>query len=106
MLKKFVQQGRRERRGDAYSVPYVEPLSDARTPLADFFSILLDHMCVLYPTPTTSTMSDLDIPRCSLNRFAHGDCMVVGIPLQVTPPSMIYIVSSNASHPLQHLPSH
>jgi hypothetical protein len=23
-------------------VPYVEPLSDARTPLADFFRILLD----------------------------------------------------------------
>jgi hypothetical protein len=36
-----VRQGRSERRGDAYSVPYVEPLSDARTPLADFFNILL-----------------------------------------------------------------
>ena len=35
------QQGRSERRGESYSVPYVEPLSDARTPLADFFSILL-----------------------------------------------------------------
>jgi hypothetical protein len=41
MLKKAVQQGRSERRGEAYSVLYVEPLSDARTPLADFFSILL-----------------------------------------------------------------
>jgi len=40
MLKKFVQQGRSERSGEAYSVPYVEPLSDARTPLADFFSVL------------------------------------------------------------------
>jgi hypothetical protein len=27
----------------AYSFPYVEPLSEARTPLADFFSILLDR---------------------------------------------------------------
>ena len=36
-----VQRGRSERRGEAYSVPYVEPLSDARTKLADFFSILL-----------------------------------------------------------------
>jgi hypothetical protein len=36
-----VQQGRSERRGEAYSASYVEPLSDARTPLADFFSILL-----------------------------------------------------------------
>jgi len=37
-----VQRGRSERRGEAYSVPYVEPLSDARTKLVDFFSILLE----------------------------------------------------------------
>jgi hypothetical protein len=42
MRKKAVQQGRSERRGEAYSVPYGEPLSDARTPLADFFRILLE----------------------------------------------------------------
>ena len=71
MLKKAVQQGRSERRGEEVhtalrvgrsplewilangkSPPVlptsekpllnVEPLSDARTPLADFFSILLD----------------------------------------------------------------
>ena len=41
MCKKAVQQGRSERRGESYSGPYVEPLSDARTPLADFFRILL-----------------------------------------------------------------
>ena len=41
MLKKAVQQGRSERRGGR-TLRYVEPLSDARTPLADFFSILLD----------------------------------------------------------------
>jgi cytochrome c553 len=41
MLKKFDQQGRTERRGDAYSVRYVELLSKARTLLAYFFSILL-----------------------------------------------------------------
>jgi len=44
MRKKAVQQGRSERRGDAYSGPYVEPLSDARTPLAVFFRILLDKL--------------------------------------------------------------
>jgi len=38
----FRRQGRSERRGESYSVPYVEPLSDARTTLVDFFSILLD----------------------------------------------------------------
>jgi hypothetical protein len=52
MLKKFVQQGRSERRGDAYSVPYVEALSDARTPLADFFSILLEGSVKALPGPT------------------------------------------------------
>ncbi len=41
MFKKAFQQGRSERRGDAYPEPYVEPLSDARTPLDDFFNILL-----------------------------------------------------------------
>jgi hypothetical protein len=41
MLKMAVQRGRSERRGEAYPQGYVEPLSDARTKLADFFSILL-----------------------------------------------------------------
>ena len=42
MLKKAIQQGRSEGRGEkSYSLPYVEPLGDARTPLAGFFSILL-----------------------------------------------------------------
>ena len=35
------KQGRSERKGESYSAPYVEPLSEARTPLADFFNILL-----------------------------------------------------------------
>ncbi len=41
MRKKAVQQGRSERRGGIVLVPYGEPLSDARTPLAAFFRILL-----------------------------------------------------------------
>jgi hypothetical protein len=36
----FRGQGRSNRRGDAYSVRYGEPLSEARTPLARRFSIL------------------------------------------------------------------
>ena len=40
MFKKAVQQGRRERSGEAYFGLYVEPLSETRTPLADFFNIL------------------------------------------------------------------
>ena len=53
MLKKAVQQGRSKRRGDAYSVRYVELLSDARTKLADFFSILLGYSRTS-PTERTS----------------------------------------------------
>lgn len=41
MVKKVVQCGRSQRRGEAYAVRYGEPLSDARTKLADFFNILL-----------------------------------------------------------------
>ncbi len=41
MLKKAVQRGRNERRPEAYPLGYVEDLSDARTKLAVFFSILL-----------------------------------------------------------------
>jgi hypothetical protein len=41
MLKKAVQRGRSERRGEASSLTDVELLSDARTKLVDFFNILL-----------------------------------------------------------------
>jgi hypothetical protein len=41
LFRKAVQQGRSERRGESYSVPYVKPLSDARTMLADFVNSLL-----------------------------------------------------------------
>ncbi len=44
MRKKAVQQGRSERRGESYAGPYVEPLSDARTPPAVFFRILLERL--------------------------------------------------------------
>jgi four helix bundle protein len=42
LFRKAVQQGRSERRGESYSVPYVEPLSDVRTMLAAFVNSLLD----------------------------------------------------------------
>jgi len=41
LFRKAVQQGRSKRRGESYSLPYVEPLSAARTPLADFLNRLL-----------------------------------------------------------------
>lgn len=42
-FKKAVQPGRSERKGEAYSCPYVEPLSDARTTLAAFFNVLWER---------------------------------------------------------------
>ena len=45
LFKKAVQQGHSKRRGDAYSLPYVEPVRAARTPLAAFFNRLL--VCLL-----------------------------------------------------------
>lgn len=41
MFKQTIQRGRSERKGEAYVGSYVEPLSDARTKLMDFFNILL-----------------------------------------------------------------
>ena len=41
VVKMAVQQGRSERRGESYSEPYVEALSDTKTPLAAFFNTLL-----------------------------------------------------------------
>ena len=37
VFKKTVQRGRSEQRGESYSAPYVESLSDARTMLEDLF---------------------------------------------------------------------
>src|SRR3989338_7708642 len=41
MFKKAAQQGRSKQEAEAYAGGYVEASSDARTPLADFFNILL-----------------------------------------------------------------
>jgi hypothetical protein len=56
MLKKAAQQGRSKRRGDAYSVQYGEPLSEARTPLAGFFSILLGSLEISRPAWAETSM--------------------------------------------------
>jgi len=45
----YPMQDRSKRRGDAYSVRYGEPLSEARTPLTDFFSILLRSVVFYLP---------------------------------------------------------
>ena len=45
--QKARQQGRSERRPEAYPLGYVEDLSEARTTLAGFFSILLKDFSIL-----------------------------------------------------------
>ena len=57
MLKKAVQQGRSERESEAYIRSYVEGLSDARTPLAAFFSIpFYSRSC---PLPNTMNLEQV-----------------------------------------------
>ena len=60
------QQGRSERRGNAYSLPYVESLSDARTPLVDFFNILLDRRL------RTKLLSDFNRMAGQVLRYCHS----------------------------------
>ena len=48
MLKKSVQQGRSESKPEAYPLGYVEDFDELRTPLADFFSILLFRVSQIY----------------------------------------------------------
>ena len=46
LFRKAVQQGRSKQRGESYSVPYVEPLRDARTLLAAFVnSLIVSFLC-------------------------------------------------------------
>jgi hypothetical protein len=49
MFKKAGQRGRSERAGEAYSVPYGEPPSDARTKLEAFFNILIVGLARFFP---------------------------------------------------------
>jgi len=51
MVNKVLQRGRCKRRGEAYTEPYVEPLSDARTMLAALFNILLEKLLDLPFSP-------------------------------------------------------
>lgn len=47
LFKKTVQQGHSKRRGEAYFLPYVEPLSAARTPLDGLFNSQQQKPCKL-----------------------------------------------------------
>ena len=57
--KNAVQQGRSERRGESYSLSYVVPLSEARTPLVDFVNSLLARQHHSRPTHQPNFLTTL-----------------------------------------------
>jgi hypothetical protein len=84
MRKKAVQQGRSERRGESYSVPYVEPLSDARTPLADFFRILLGVALVTRQQCKLSQTTNLNEVNAMPGMFgANPPIMLIAIGIVI-----------------------
>jgi hypothetical protein len=66
-----VQRGRSERRGESYSVPYVEPRSDARTKVTDFFSILLVPFTRMPRLPSDSAGAKQCTPILQPNGIPH-----------------------------------
>jgi hypothetical protein len=65
-----VRQGRSERRGEAYSEPYVKPLNDARTKPTDIFkSTIMDEDDIELPI----------LPR--LDKGPPPDCPICGDPM-------------------------
>ncbi len=88
LFKKTVRQGRNERRGDAYFVPYVKPLNDVRTPLADFFNSLLglfdldDRLALVRSAMQAGVMWQLDLVALRTNGHARrGDAQLLCAPL-------------------------
>ena len=70
-----VQRGRSERRGESYSAPYVEPLSETRTKPEDFFNILLVIRSPLHMAGKAGsfTTSRLAIPYPNKRRFTNDE---------------------------------
>jgi hypothetical protein len=88
LFKKAVRQGRNERRCDVYSVPYVEPLSDVRTPLAEFFNSLLgffdlnDRLALVRSAMQAGVMWQLDLMALRTDGHARrGDAQLLCAPL-------------------------
>jgi hypothetical protein len=76
LFRKAVQQGRSERRGESYSVPYVEPLSDARTKLADFVNSLLGTDAAIGPGSSRTANRH---QRAEVYRLATAPLGVLGL---------------------------
>jgi len=62
-----VQKGRSKRRGEAYPLRYVEPLSAARTPLADFVNSLLEELPALLAVTVENGPRGAILVPCSID---------------------------------------
>lgn len=71
LFKKPVQQGHRERNGEAYVVWYIEALSDARTKLAGFFNSLLSQFRQAVDDAEPYFITDLHLHHFSRQAGAH-----------------------------------
>ena len=72
LFRKAVQQGRSKRRGEAYSLPYVEPLSVARTPLADFINSLLGNLSIDHNRDLSGSRFHRLADPLKIAAFRHG----------------------------------
>ena len=92
MFKTSVQRGRSERRGEAYVVWYVEPLSDARTKLTGVFNILVpfaaDKVKVHAPPDRIARISRL-IGADREVAFVHG---LLDVPSEIDHVSDLMLV--------------
>ena len=67
-----IQRGRIKRRGESYSVSYVEPLSVARTKLGGFFTILQDGTHDPKATETSSFVAEEErVPSLAARQVLH-----------------------------------
>ena len=74
LFRKAVQQGRSERRGESYFVPYIEPLRDARTLLAGFVnSLIITPHCLRARPPALLRRPTLHRPGHLKHRQIHND---------------------------------
>jgi|GEM_PF-2238077 len=67
-----IQRGRSERRGESYSLSYVEPLSDARTKLGDFLSILLGTLVTKRAEGNVTAVSTERNSYCYVRKASRG----------------------------------
>ena len=76
LFRKAVQQGRSERRDESYAVGYVEPLSVARTTLADFINSRLRSFGGFVMQLGLNAFKHKELEQCLIRNVAFVcDCL-------------------------------